>query len=138
MNKTSYIFLAIGILILGIVFVVMQKPFSKQPTEAVTQNPVPLSQALEFNFSYKNDGSAQPQSYRVMEGQKVVLKITSEAADEAHFHGYDLQKELLANQTGAIEFTADKTGRFELELENAKITLGYLEVYPASGSEQRQ
>lgn len=138
MNKTSYIFIAIGILVLGTAFVVIQKPFTKQPTEVVTQNPVPSSQTLEFDFSYKKDGSAQQQSYRVMEGQKVVLKITSEVADEAHFHGYDLQKELEANKLGAIEFTADKTGRFELELENAKITLGYLEIYPASGSEKRQ
>ena len=127
MNKKSIIFIAVGVVLLVVAFVFLnQKPESKTPTDTTSTIP----QTQDISVDYKSDGKFTPQSYQVREGSQVKLKITSDIADELHFHGYDLSIDLEANQSGQIEFTATQTGRFEFELENHKITLGAIEVYP--------
>ncbi len=84
----------------------------------------------EIIVNYNSKQAFSPKSYRVLEGQSAVIKATSDIADELHFHGYDLHVDLQANKEGDVSFKADKTGRFEFELESRKATLGIIEVYP--------
>lgn len=61
-------------------------------------------------------------------GSAVVLRVTSDVADEVHLHGYDLKQDVEAGSTAEISFTADIPGVFEAELENAGLKLVELEV----------
>lgn len=73
--------------------------------------------------------SGQP-VMQIHQGERVVLRITSNAADELHLHGYDLTAQLTPQETTVLEFNANRTGRFTLELHKANTELGALEVYP--------
>ena len=125
MKKTQLIMLIIGLLVVvGVVLAINKKP---KNSNNQTQNTGPT--VVEVNFDSKNPSFAA-QTYQVAEGASVKLKVTSDIADELHFHGYDLHSDLESGKQGEIDFTADKTGRFEFELEDHKITLGVIEVYP--------
>ena len=133
MNKTSNIFIGAGILVLVAVGYRILDP--NPSINHLEQNPAivqedPVSLFAEGIFVYKKDADYTPQVVRVEEGKEIILSITSEIKDEAHLHGYDLSAGLEPSQEGVIKFTANKTGRFELELENNGIVLGFIEVYP--------
>jgi heme/copper-type cytochrome/quinol oxidase subunit 2 len=75
-------------------------------------------------------GKVIPRTRRVKvpEGSTVRLVVTSDVADEVHVHGYDLKKDIEAGQPGVIEFTADQSGVFEVELEHKALQLTQLQV----------
>lgn len=136
MNKTSAILVGIGVLVLiGIGYLAL-KPTSQQPVNQNTniensqRGQSAENNVIEAVFDYKTGDTAEPKVVRVQEGQKVVIKATADVADEIHLHGYDLSKEAEANEQITIEFTADKTGRFPIELEKLKKDIGVIEVYP--------
>ena len=139
MNKQSIIFIALGVLILAGFGYWLLKPapmqeVANQKQTTNSQQKVPELQTqpniVEASFDYTGAGY-EPKSVRVAQGQKVVLKVTAPSiADEVHLHGYDLSKPLAIGGQAVIEFTADKTGRFELELEDIAAPLGVIEVYP--------
>jgi hypothetical protein len=61
-------------------------------------------------------------------GRKVRLVVNSDVADEIHVHGYDLKAEVPAHGVGTVEFVADQSGVFEVELESRGAQLAQLEV----------
>jgi len=61
-------------------------------------------------------------------GETVVLRVTSDVAEEVHVHGYDLKLDLEPNVTGELVFVADIPGVFEVEFENARLPALDLEV----------
>lgn len=133
MNKKTNIFIGLGILVLVAVGYRILDP--NPSINHLEQNPAtvqedPISLFAEGIFVYKKDAEYTPQVVKVEEGKEVILSITSEIKEEAHLHGYDFSTELEPNKEGVIKFIADKTGRFELELENGGIVLGFIEVYP--------
>jgi heme/copper-type cytochrome/quinol oxidase subunit 2 len=71
-----------------------------------------------------------PRVLQVHEGEQVILNIRSDSSDELHLHGYDLHARITPGQTTSLQFTANRTGRFGLELHQAHTELGALEVYP--------
>jgi hypothetical protein len=66
----------------------------------------------------------------VKKGDKVVLVVTSDVADEVHLHGYDLMKDVSAGGTVRIAFVASIPGRFEAELEDRGVQIADLTVNP--------
>jgi hypothetical protein len=66
----------------------------------------------------------------VHEGDRVVLVVTSDVADEIHLHGYDLQTDVAAGGTARLPFTATIPGRFEVELERRSTQIADLTVEP--------
>lgn len=52
-------------------------------------------------------------------GGKVLLRISSDVAEEIHVHGYDLYVDIPAGGTGEVAFTADLPGAYEVELHDA-------------------
>lgn len=52
-------------------------------------------------------------------GDVVMLMISSDVAEEAHLHGYDILAEVGPDKDGMILFTADTPGRFEIEFETS-------------------
>ena len=61
-------------------------------------------------------------------GEQVVLRITSDVAEEVHVHGYDLQQALPAGVAVEIPLTASIPGGFEVELHDAGRALFQLRV----------
>ena len=61
-------------------------------------------------------------------GSEVVLRVTTDVADELHLHGYDEKVDLAAGQPGELRFSADIPGTFEVELEEAGTLLTRLLV----------
>ena len=61
---------------------------------------------------------------------QIVFVVKSDTADEIHFHGYDVGKDVDAG--GSVKFNVKGTieGRFEVELENHKEQIASLEVAP--------
>lgn len=61
-------------------------------------------------------------------GEDLVIRVTSDTADEVHVHGYDERAEVPAGGTVEIPFTADIPGGFEVELEGTGQLLFQLRV----------
>jgi hypothetical protein len=58
----------------------------------------------------------------------VALVVTSDVADEVHFHGYDKSADVTKGGTVTIVFKATLPGRFEVELEKLKHRLVVLQI----------
>ncbi len=71
-----------------------------------------------------------PEAIGVNLGDEVILRVTSDQADEVHIHGYDLKVEVGTGETVDLSFVADVPGIFEVELENSGIKIFEIEVTP--------
>ncbi|WP_169945422.1 hypothetical protein [Microbispora sp. H11081] len=69
-----------------------------------------------------------PGRIEVTKGETVRITITSDAADEAHLHGYDKAADLKPGAPASIEFVADETGLFEMETHHSGLQLFQLVV----------
>ncbi len=66
----------------------------------------------------------------VDKGDRVVLVVTSDVADEVHVHGYDISRDVAAGGRARIAFKATIPGRFEVELEERRVPIAELTVRP--------
>jgi hypothetical protein len=71
------------------------------------------------------DGAARQ---RATVNQPVTIRVTSDAADEVHVHGYNKTFEVGAGKTGETSFVANIPGVFEVEFEKTGKLLFTLEV----------
>lgn len=71
---------------------------------------------------------------RVLQGDAVTLRWTSDRALTVHLHGYDIEQRITPGTTATMSFTARATGRFSIEIHASEghraSTLAYLEVHP--------
>lgn len=137
MNRTALGIVGAIILIAALYLIFGRPTDSSNPTPSVptetTDSIVPATTAIvELTLDYRKDGSIKPPTHRIEQGKKVKLTVTSEINDEVHLHGYDLSAKVAPGTPAIIEFAADKTGRFEAELEQGGQTLGVIEVYPGA------
>lgn len=58
----------------------------------------------------------------------VMVTITSDVAEQAHVHGYDILADVGPDADGTILFTADTPGRFEIEFETSGAFIAELVV----------
>jgi heme/copper-type cytochrome/quinol oxidase subunit 2 len=86
-------------------------------------------QEQTFDLAIQN-GTMTPSEISVSEGDQVNLRITSDRPLEFHLHGYDLEKEVEANQPAELSFDATTTGRFAIEDHDTEAELGALLVQP--------
>jgi hypothetical protein len=70
------------------------------------------------------------QKLKFKKGDKVEIDVVADEADEAHLHGYDIEKELKPGVTAKFRFTADQEGVFELELHESEAQLAKITVEP--------
>jgi len=66
----------------------------------------------------------------VDKGDRVVIVVKSDVADEVHLHGYDISRDVAAGGTVRIAFRATIPGRFEVELEQRVVQIADLTVGP--------
>ena len=66
----------------------------------------------------------------VDKGDRVVLVVESDVADEIHLHGYDKSRDVAAGGTVRLPFKATIPGRFEVELEDRGVQIADITVQP--------
>jgi FtsP/CotA-like multicopper oxidase with cupredoxin domain len=64
------------------------------------------------------------------QGDTARFRVRHGDAEEVHVHGYDIKKDLAANETANVSFEASIPGIFEIELEHSGTPLGRLKVEP--------
>jgi hypothetical protein len=104
------------------------------PTQSTpsTTSPVPTETTADVRVIDVTvaDGEITPPPDRIEVDEGVVVRIvvTSDEADAVHVHGYDREAQIPAGGTATIEFTADQTGLFEVELHELDKVLFQLQV----------
>jgi len=73
-------------------------------------------------------GGIQHLTYK--KGGTIDFTVRSDTADEIHFHGYDIGKDVKAGGSVRFHVPAKIDGRFEVELENRKEQIAEVEVQP--------
>jgi FtsP/CotA-like multicopper oxidase with cupredoxin domain len=73
---------------------------------------------------------SEPAVLQVHQGDDVTLRVTSNAPDELHLHGYNLTLQVSPQSPATLRFTAKLTGRFPIESHKTEASLGAVEVYP--------
>ena len=73
-------------------------------------------------------GGVQTLTYK--KGKTIHLTVKSDTADEVHFHGYDVHKDVAKGGSVQFKFPATIDGEFIVELEEHKQTLANIKVEP--------
>ncbi len=112
--------LAVVVAVVAVIVVVASggssdKTKSTGPTTIVVRNAKPV-------------GGVRTLTYK--KGDTIDLTVESDTADEVHFHGYDLHRDVTKGGTVNFRFPATIEGKFIVELENHKQTLANVEVNP--------
>ena len=63
-------------------------------------------------------------------GDEVRFAVSSDAADEVHVHGYDIEQEIGPGEPTELAFTADLDGVYEVELHEGAAQIAELTVKP--------
>ena len=98
-------------------------------TETTTTTPAPEAKVITVNV-VKGVPKGGIQRPTVDKGDKVVLVVRTDAGEELHLHGYDIEKTVTPGTPVRIPFTANLPGRFELELHHPDALLAVIEVRP--------
>lgn len=137
------LFFAVGAALLAGLFLLMkpQPPAPAAPAATVPSVAAPDAQPLSITpdpelrveVEYrveKGQRVAGPEVITLRQGNKLRLRILSDADDELHLHGYDQHTHIHAGKTSELNLTAEHSGRFEIELHKSHAQLGVLEVQP--------
>ena len=72
-----------------------------------------------------------PDRISVQQNDTVTLNVTTDKKEEIHLHGYDIKFESEgAGDRVTHTFKADKTGSFDIEIEDTSTGIGSLAVNP--------
>ena len=76
-------------------------------------------------------GSMSPSNLAASQHQQITLHVTADKKEEIHLHGYDIAFEVdSAGGKASHTFKADKSGDFDIEVEDTSTPLGKLVVSP--------
>lgn len=112
------------ILVLGVALILAGLFVLLRPNTSATG-----PQTREFDLRISGD-AMEPSDITVTEGDRVVLRITTDSPHEVHVHGYDIEREIEPDEPTELSFEADLTGRFEIEDHETEEELGTLVVEP--------
>jgi heme/copper-type cytochrome/quinol oxidase subunit 2 len=79
---------------------------------------LPQPEARTFEVEVREVGMSPPE-VAVSRGDRITLRITSDRLAELHVHGYDLTAGVGPGEVVELEFEADITGRFTIEVHPA-------------------
>jgi hypothetical protein len=66
----------------------------------------------------------------VGKGRRVVLMVTSDAADHVHLHGYNVMRDVAPGMPARLAFRATIVGTVEVELEDRGLPLATITTQP--------
>jgi hypothetical protein len=101
---------------------VTTEPNGQTTTETVTEVPTVVVK------NAKPVGGVQDLTFN--KGGTIKFKVQSDTADEVHFHGYDIGKDVEAGGTVTFDVPATIDGIFEVELEDHKEQIAEVRVNP--------
>jgi hypothetical protein len=67
---------------------------------------------------------------KVDKGDQLRFRVTSDAVENVHLHGYDIEKPVAPGKAASFSLKANLEGIFELELENSAVPIGEVTVNP--------
>ena len=87
-------------------------------------------QAVALHLTF-NGSTITPTNPTVKQGDQVTMTIRADKREEIHLHGYDITFEV-PSPGGSVThgFTADKSGSFEMEIEDTGTHLTQFTVSP--------
>ena len=131
MSRTAIrnVILILVLLVILVGLFLWLRPSSTQDSSTASESTSAQSQEQTFDLAIQN-GTMTPAEISVSKGTQVNLRITSDRPLEFHLHGYDLEKEVEANQPAGLSFDATMTGRFAIEDHDTDTELGTLLVEP--------
>jgi hypothetical protein len=101
-----------------------------EPTSTETETtaaPEPVQLVVTIRGGEPVDGIVRAEANK---GDRILVVVHSDVADEVHVHGYDLMADVAPDKPVRIEFAATLTGRFEIELEGRGKQIAQLTVLP--------
>jgi hypothetical protein len=102
-------------------------PAAASAAPTAEPSPTPTAQLIEVTYA-GGQVTGVDSRVEVALGEQVLLRITSDVAEEIHIHGYDLYLDVPAGGTAEQTFTADLPGAYEVELHDAGRPLFQLRV----------
>jgi plastocyanin len=106
-------------------------PNSSAPAASTTSAPssAPEAEADPVVFTVAGGSRTEgPDTVEVGVGDRVLLEVTSDVADEVHVHGYDETVEVTPAAPARVEFVAEIPGSFEVEMHEQGLLLTQLRV----------
>ncbi|MDT7536497.1 MAG: hypothetical protein QOI82_82 [Actinomycetota bacterium] len=100
---------------------------SASPTTAPSPTSAPVDQTIHITYA-GGKVSGVSAVVKVKLNSRVALVVTSDVADEVHFHGYNKMADVTKGGTVTIVFKATLPGKWEVELEKLKHRLVFLQV----------
>jgi predicted small secreted protein len=103
------------------------------PTETASMEtttpakPAPKTVTIRVVGGVPQGGIARP---KVKEGDRVVIVVRTDAGEDVHMHGYDIERAVTPGKPVRLPFTATIPGRFEVELHHPDALLAVVEVRP--------
>lgn len=97
------------------------------PSPTAAASPTPSARVVDVALAGGVVTGVEPR-VEVDLGEQVLIRVTSDVAEEVHVHGYDVSVVLPAGGTAELPFTADIPGGFEVELEGSGKLLFQLRV----------
>ena len=97
-----------------------------KPTTSAPSEP----QLRRYSLAFSGELYQGPNTLVAYHGDTLWLNVISDHDDAMHVHGYEKHLVLPAGEMTTLEFTADNTGRFMLELHGNGMEFGTLDVYP--------
>lgn len=103
---------------------------SSSPNPSPSQNPSPMTaDEQRIDIVVRGGGVVGgPRTAKLRATAPVVLRVTSDIAEEIHLHGYDLVAKVAAGSTAELRFDPKIPGVFELEFHQSGKKLGELEI----------
>ena len=104
-------------------------PAETTPAETSTTPaaPRPTTIAIRVVGGVPQGGIARP---KLKKGDRAVIVVRTDAGEEIHMHGYDLEKPVTPGKPVRLPFTATIPGRFEVELHHPDTVLAVVTVSP--------
>lgn len=147
MSKTQRIAAAIAALAVAVVGFVALKPGADDPPsapavqpaapaattatspapEAAAPEPTPAPVQITVKDGRPVGGITK---IGVRQGDRLRFRVTADAPEEAHLHGYDIAKPVGPDQPARFSVPASITGVFEVELENSGVPVAKVTVNP--------
>jgi hypothetical protein len=113
------VFLGLAVVVIVVALVVIH------PGGGSTQSSGPATIVVR---DAKPVGGVRDLTYK--KGGTIDLTVRSDTADEVHFHGYDVHKDVAKGGSVRFRFPATIDGKFIVELENHGVTLANVTVEP--------
>ena len=97
-----------------------QPPAPRTSASAAAPSPTPPQSGTVIEVTYAGgEVTGVEPRVEVPLGEPVLIRVTSDVAEQIHVHGYDAVADIPAGGTGEVEFGADLAGSWEVELHQA-------------------